>query len=60
MGIVYDNSDDLTAAIEVYKKALLLLEGGENVFFQSLVLSCIGVDYQVRSPFRCSLKGSRC
>ncbi|KAG9403338.1 hypothetical protein AC1031_005984 [Aphanomyces cochlioides] len=49
MGIIYDNSEDFTAAIDVYKKALHLLEGGENVFFQGLVLSCIGVDYQLAS-----------
>ncbi|KAH9193951.1 hypothetical protein AeNC1_004081 [Aphanomyces euteiches] len=49
MGIIYDNSDDFVAAIDVYKKALHLLEGSDNVFFQSLVLSCIGVDYQLAS-----------
>ncbi|RHY31983.1 hypothetical protein DYB32_002964 [Aphanomyces invadans] len=46
MGIVHDNVDDFDVAIDVYKKALALLENSDNLSFRALVMSCIGVDYQ--------------
>ncbi|ETW07020.1 hypothetical protein H310_03113 [Aphanomyces invadans] len=49
MGIVHDNVDDFDVAIDVYKKALALLENSDNLSFRALVMSCIGVDYQLSS-----------
>ncbi|KAF0716545.1 Aste57867_2793 [Aphanomyces stellatus] len=49
MGIVHDNLDDFVTGIDVYKKALALLQDSDNVQFRALVLSCIGVDYQLSS-----------
>ncbi|OQR99921.1 hypothetical protein THRCLA_06335 [Thraustotheca clavata] len=57
MGIIFDNLDEFERAIEVYKKALVLLKDSEKVAFRGLVHSCIGVDYQLLSSGNVAYSG---